>query len=303
MLGKSTKSLASILLTFGTVFMLYQMNSSEVLGGSQKVVQTDLPSDFNHDTTTFPLLGAHKGLRCAQCHLGGNYKSVPRTCEACHNGQIAYGKPQNHLLTTQSCNSCHTLSAWSPASFRHELSMVSGRCDTCHNGQKATGKPQNHVMTTQQCDICHRVTGWSPASFTHDLAQVSGRCDTCHNGQKATGKPQNHIATRLQCDSCHRTTGWIPANFTTHDNPKLIGAHSRLDCKACHVQSSSSAFYRDGTQYGFCANCHTRDYEYPGPGAHKNNPVTKVPFASMQESLRANALCSNCHKHADYREF
>ena len=361
--------------------------------------QTKLPKNFNHDATAFPLLGAHKKLECSKCHLGGKFTGLPTTCENCHNNQIVYGKSQQHLNTSQNCDLCHMETAWTPATFRHDLGMVVGQCSNCHNGQKATGKTQNHIVTTAQCDTCHSTTAWTGAKFIHDLATVSGQCSNCHNGREATGKPQNHIVTTAQCDTCHsttawtgakfihdlatvsgqcsnchngreatgkpqnhivttaqcdtchttttwvggqfkheltvvmgqcsnchngrqatgkpqnhivttaqcdtchRTTGWIPANFATHDNPKLIGAHSQLDCKACHTQSIPAVFYTDGTRYGFCANCHTRDYTFPGPGAHKKNPLTKVQFSSLDEALRFNAMCANCHKHASYRKF
>jgi hypothetical protein len=217
------------------------------------VAQIGIPKNFNHDATSFPLVGAHRSLQCSQCHLGGRYKSLPTTCSNCHNGQIAYGKPITHL------------------------------------------------MTAQDCDTCHTTSSWSPATFQHDLARVTGQCSTCHNGQKATGKPQNHIATTQQCDTCHRTTAWIPAVFTNHDDPKLIGAHSTLDCKICHPQTFTSAFYRDGTQFGSCANCHTRDYKFPGPGDHKN--ACPTCGTSLTDALRTNAACSQCHKHASYRGF
>jgi hypothetical protein len=200
------------------------------------------------------------------------------------------------MTTFQNCNLCHTVFSWTPAKFMHDLAMSVGQCSNCHNGQKATGKPQNHIQTTAQCDTCHKTTGWIPASFIHDASTV-GQCSNCHNGQKATGKPQNHIQTNLQCDNCHRTTGWIPATYANHDNPKLIGGHASLECKVCHPQSFSTAFYRDGTQYGSCANCHTRDYKYPGPDQHRNAGPT------FSASLQVNATCSNCHEHASYRNF
>ena len=231
----------------GTIFFSQRVESGERPGTA--LVQKDLPADFTHDATSFSLQGRHKQLKCSQCHLGGQYKGLPTTCENCHNGRIAYGKPVNH------------------------------------------------VMTSKSCDTCHKPSGWVPAAFTHDLATVTGQCSTCHNGQRATGKPQNHISTTQQCDTCHKPTGWVPATYTNHDNPKLIGAHTPLECKVCHTQSFSTAFYRDGTQYGSCANCHTRDYKYPGPGEHRNAGAT------LADSLRANAGCANCHKHAGYRGF
>jgi hypothetical protein len=302
--------------------------------GAKTVVQSELPANFNHDSTTFPLLGAHRTLKCSECHFGGQYKRAPTACENCHNDQIGYGKPNTHIMTNQPCAFCHNVTAWSPASFKHNPAEVIGRCSTCHNGQKATGKPVNHITTTAQCDTCHKTTGWIPVTYLHDASAV-GQCSTCHNGQKATGKPGNHIATTaqcdtchkttgwipatfthdasavgqcstchngqkatgmpathsgvtLQCDTCHKTTGWIPANFASHDNPKLIGAHTPLQCSVCHPQNYSNPYYRDGTQYGFCANCHTRDYR-PGAEDHR--------------TLALDAMCANCHRHSSYNQF
>ena len=60
------------------------------------------PSTFNHDTeSTFHLAGAHRNVRCAQCHLGTKetagrmvvmYKPTPRACIACHGTVETGGK-------------------------------------------------------------------------------------------------------------------------------------------------------------------------------------------------------------------
>jgi hypothetical protein len=50
---------------------------------------------FEHDRhTTFPLQGAHRSVRCAQCHLRQGqmrYSGIGRTCAACHGAD--QGKP------------------------------------------------------------------------------------------------------------------------------------------------------------------------------------------------------------------
>jgi len=216
-------------------------------------------------------------------------------CSTCHNGQRVMGKPVGHLVTTAECDQCHTTTSFTGVAYRHDPATTAGKCDTCHNGRTATGKPTGHLATTAQCDLCHNTTSFVGASFRHDPAATAGKCDTCHNGRTATGKPSGHLATTAQCDQCHRTTGWTPATYANHDNPKLIGGHSGLDCKVCHPQSFSSAFYRDGIQFGFCSNCHRRDYKYPGPDEHRNAGTT------LNASLQVNANCANCHEHAGYR--
>ncbi|MBI3352953.1 MAG: hypothetical protein HY036_10295 [Nitrospirae bacterium] len=314
---------------------------SKSLGKMAQAAGNPQRPGFNHDSTSFSLLGAHRTLECTRCHSGGKYRGTPRTCDTCHNGQLSYGIPSGHMMTKQNCSMCHSENAWTPATFRHEGDVLAKPCSQCHNNQTATGKPGNHLVTTAQCDTCHKTTGWIPASFTHD-ASVAGQCSNCHNGQKATGKPSNHImttaqcdachrtpawipaafnhtlaqvmpgtcanchgttatgkpathlATNLSCDQCHRTTAWIPASYANHNNPKLIGGHSGLDCRTCHSTTFSSAIYRDGTTYGSCANCHTRNYKYPGPGEHQVGPT-------LATSLAANATCSNCHRHSGYQ--
>ncbi|MBI3609681.1 MAG: hypothetical protein HY204_03155 [Nitrospirae bacterium] len=194
------------IMIFGTVLLSYETADSQTKGGFlNKSAESELPVSFNHDATSFPLLGAHRGLKCSLCHLGGQYKSAPRTCENCHNDQIAYGKSKNHIMTTQSCNLCHSVSAWSPSTFDHKMILATGQCSTCHNDQKAKGKPQNHITTRAQCDTCHKMTGWTPATFVHD-AKTAGQCSTCHNGEMAKGKPSNHMGTSSECNLCHAGT-------------------------------------------------------------------------------------------------
>ncbi len=369
---------AIALLISGVVFALSGLPASRAVAESAPAAKSEqLPEKFDHDSTAFPLRGAHRSVKCEQCHLGGQYKTLPDRCDECHNGQIAYGKPNNHFRTAQNCILCHSDSAWSPVFFRHDLAAVAGQCDTCHNGQTATGKPPGHVPTTSQCDVCHTTRNWSfshtpaltagrcdtchngqtatgkpappahiqttlqcdvchttvtwtfshspaltagkcdtchngqiatgkpapPAhvsttgqcdvchksttawTFTHSLS-MAGQCSTCHNGQIATGKPAGHFGTTLECDMCHKsTTAWLPVSLAFHLPTKLIGAHTVLDCSACHVISTGAVIYRDGTAYGSCANCHRRDYP-PGADGHT--------------SIAVDASCINCHSYSAF---
>jgi hypothetical protein len=317
-------------MTWALISPSFETVVAETQGGAPgKSSQSEPPTNFNHDATSFPLLGAHRGLKCSECHLGGKYKNAPRNCENCHNNQIAYGKPKTHIPTTQGCDLCHSVSAFSPATFKHNFALVTGQCSTCHNGQKATGKPSNHITTTAQCDTCHKTTGWIPAGYVHDASAV-GQCSTCHNGQKATGKPSNHITTTSQCDTCHKTTGWTPAGFT-HDAstagqcatchkvggpglpPTTDVVHNNLagqDCSSCH--SSTTSFTTVKMNHtGIVAPCSTCHYRGNSVGAvfkPSNHMVTTqecnlchagtTTFANgiFNHSGLTGQLCSSCHK-------
>jgi len=83
----------------------------------------------------------------------------------CHDGVSARTyKPDNHPLTTNTCELCHTTIAWSPFVVPFDHSQTTDVCMNCHNGTTASGKPANHPPTTFDCSVCHLTTGWLPAS-------------------------------------------------------------------------------------------------------------------------------------------
>jgi Cytochrome c7 and related cytochrome c/Class III cytochrome C family len=82
---------------------------------------------FDHAKTRFPLLGAHRGVACVDCHRPPNlettlehvdYRAVSLQCSGCHNdphaGQFAGRKDATE------CSSCHNQNGWKPADFDHD---------------------------------------------------------------------------------------------------------------------------------------------------------------------------------------
>jgi hypothetical protein len=62
---------------------------------------------FDHDTTRFPLAGAHTRVPCLQCHVPSSFKGVARECVSCHErDDVHHGKlgPQ--------CERCHDASTF-----------------------------------------------------------------------------------------------------------------------------------------------------------------------------------------------
>lgn len=101
---------------------------------------------FDHNTSIFPLGGAHVNVACEKCHTT-QFAGTPTTCVGCH------ADPVFHLgLFGTECASCHTTIAWRPATFtaRHVFPLDHGEggtvsCATCH--------PDN--LTTYICYGCH----------------------------------------------------------------------------------------------------------------------------------------------------
>lgn len=127
---------------------------------------------FDHSKTHFPLLGAHRGVACIDCHrppaLATNLKNVgfraaPKQCSGCHNdphaGQFAARKE------AADCSGCHDPARWKPAQFDHDkrtpFSLEGAhrnvRCDECH---KLTRDVEGKTVvfykpTPRECKACH----------------------------------------------------------------------------------------------------------------------------------------------------
>ncbi|MBI5830528.1 MAG: cytochrome c3 family protein, partial [Chloroflexi bacterium] len=138
----------------------------------------------------YPLTGAHATLVGTTCHSSGVYKGTRTTCAGCHTKV----RPANHFVGD--CASCHTTSAWTPATFDHSTLTD---CQNCH----LKDKPANHYEG--QCSACHATKAWTPATYNH--AGVT-TCAGCHT----QNKPASHFDG--ECSACHKdTTDWKNATF------------------------------------------------------------------------------------------
>jgi len=169
---------------------------------------------FDHLTTGFELLGQHRDLPCESCHANAIFKGTPKDCAGCHGVGTtvrATAKTTTHLMTTNLCESCHTVIAWKPA-FIFDHTQAIGACSSCHNGVQAQGKTPNHIVTDLECDACHTTLTWAGAMFTH--LGVTGGCAACHNNVSAQGMPTTHMpigtgTTATPCEACHSPTNFI----------------------------------------------------------------------------------------------
>jgi hypothetical protein len=126
------------------------------------------PSTFNHNSSGFPLTGAHSSLACSRCHSGGNFSGVSTACAACH------AEPAIHVgVFGTNCAGCHNTSAWLPASFNgphsfpmnhgnangcrdcHTTSYSSYDCFHCHHQNEMNDKHKEVTGFTYDCLQCH----------------------------------------------------------------------------------------------------------------------------------------------------
>ena len=127
------------------------------------------PVGFDHDSTRYPLRGAHRTLACSQCHRPAaagqpvRFTGLGTSCGAagCHRdphaGQFA------DRTRGSDCTSCHTETAWASLVFDH---------------QRDTDYPLDGAHRNLKCVACHRPDGDPPLVRYRPLPH---RCEDCHN--------------------------------------------------------------------------------------------------------------------------
>ena len=273
------------------------------------------PANFDHSKSGFPLTGAHivPPRQCADCHVNSNYNLTQTTCVSCHLKDFQNTNNPNHVQGgfPQTCDVCHSTSAWSPANFDHAKSgfpltgahtvpprqcadchvnnnynLTQTTCVSCHLKDFQNTNNPSHAQQgfPQTCDVCHSTSAWSPAQYDHsksgfpltgahtvpprqctdchvnnnyNLTQTA--CVSCHLKDFQGAANPNHVQGGFPqtCETCHTTTAWQPANF---DHSKtgfpLTGAHTvpPRACADCHVNNNYNLTNTT------CVSCHQADY-------------------------------------------
>ncbi len=131
-------------------------------------------SRFDHATTKFPLVGAHRATACIDCHKPPNletklinvdFSSASTKCEDCHAD--AHGKQFAKADITH-CAECHNTAKWKPALFDHEVrtsfplrgAHQNVRCGACHKSFRTVGGKNVlfYKPTPKECAACHGAT-------------------------------------------------------------------------------------------------------------------------------------------------
>jgi hypothetical protein len=209
------------------------------------------PAGFNHGS--FPLTLGHSTLKCADCHIGGNYTNTSADCYSCHQTDYNATTVPNHKTAgfPTTCSQCHSTNpGWKPASFSHTkfpltLGHATPTCTDCH-------KNGNYTTTPTDCYSCH-----------------------VNDYNTSTNPSHKTLAFSTVCSQCHTTNpGWQPASYTQHDVqmfPIYSGKHKGrwtvcsdchtnpanyqlFDCKRCHTDAHRGKNYTNAQ----CYECHPR---------------------------------------------
>ena len=246
---------------------------------------------FEHDKTSYPLVGRHSQVACGECHTRTSvtdmdgvsasfvkFSGLPYTnCTDCHRD------PHERRLGS-ACQQCHTEQGWKNVgleSFDHSRTRFA-----------LIGA---HRRT--ECRSCH------PQGLTVRLARFEN-CTDCH-----TDHHLGQFARRSQgadCDSCHDIQGFRPAKFAllSHQESSypLEGAHLAVSCDACHSQLSRpeiQGLLKSQARRGDFKGQSVRRYHFPATecsACHQNPHEESLDRFMLEED------CLACHQIAGWRE-
>jgi len=251
-------------------------------------------TSFDHEKETgYPLVAAHSSLQCSNCHVSQNeYSGLPTSCEGCHrSNDVHLGRNGTE------CEQCHNEDNWQ-TEFDHlletEFALQGAHndlsCTACHVGKLSDpletdclschAKDNPHGDTLVQCANCHAQSDWmEDIRFHHELSRFPlvgmhgvTSCEQCHAtlefSPMALDCQSCHAADDVHeralgdaCESCHNPVNWNSWLFDhdTQTDFALDGAHTDLECAACHPPSNPAE-----KQAQACYACHRTDDPHRG---------------------------------------
>lgn len=256
---------------------------------------------FDHDKTSFPLLGKHASAECKTCHKTQLFKEAPKTCVGCHE------KDDRHERTLgDKCGDCHFEGNWknTKGRFDHERTRfplrnahaaTSIQCSACHKDLRSLHKTaldcaschlkdDKHAgQLGRQCESCHTDKAWKVAAFDHARTRfaLTGRhlaaaCKDCHATPRykdtqrecsaCHAKQDKHkLKFGAACESCHNTRAWVISNFDHNKRStyKLDGAHRKVACESCHTRPAPAGQHVAPIGNA-CVSCHAADDPHDG---------------------------------------
>ena len=254
------------------------------------------PAKFDHEASSFPLLGKHTKVECKECHKNAMFKEAPKDCIGCHK------KDDKHGATLgDKCAECHSERDWKTTAgrFSHDRTRfplrnahaeIVTKCTACHKDLRSFRQTPSDCLGCHKkddkhegqlgikCAQCHSDKAWKPAAFDHGTSRfpLTGRhmatpCKGCHETNRYKDAPQDchschqnqdkhKLRFGMRCETCHNTRSWslwdFDHNRSTHY--RLEGAHQRARCESCHNAPAPKG--KPTAPLGVaCISCHASD--------------------------------------------
>jgi hypothetical protein len=172
-----------------------------------------------HQSSDFPLRGAHAATPCFECHQKEERWSfdLPNNgCTVCHE-DIHAGFIDDRFYPGQDCGRCHTADNWADIGFDHD-----------ETGWVLTGR---HALV--ECRDCHFGTADSEKGYLQNFSVITGACMKCHENVHGDQFMENGMA---DCAGCHSAAFDWKADRFSHDQTTfpLDGRHAIIECGQCH---------------------------------------------------------------------
>jgi hypothetical protein len=221
-----------------------------------------------HQTSRFPLGGAHGALECEDCHRPAaagqpRFVGLEAECFGCHAKDFNAAKSPDHATAgfSHDCLTCHTTVSWGAARFDHGGTgfPLTGAhrplaCGSCHLGGVYTG-------LNRACVSCHQADYDGTANPPHATLGYSTQCQTCHGTASWAGASFDHDAQNFPIYSGPHAGKWASC-ATCHTVPT---DYTQFTCFGCHPHSDQAKTDekhagRSGYSYDSqaCYNCHPR---------------------------------------------
>jgi len=238
---------------------------------------------------------AELSRQCGACHASpfGEERMADR-CLACHRdvrAELGDTTELHGILPgAGQCLSCHvehqgphaTLTRFGGDGFAHErlgFSLAAHR-------EMADGRPFT-------CSGCHGGESFRFAEAT---------CESCHRDYQA-----DFVATHVRdwgstCRGCHEGTDRFTAFRHDTTDFRLVGAHTRTQCAACHTETRTYAAFAKAPNT--CAGCHREEDAHQGRfgtdcgACHNPSRWEDAKFDHtfpLNHGGEASIACGTCH--------
>lgn len=245
---------------------------------------------FDHDATSYPLVGKHQDIACLDCHSDPTFQGAPTTCFGCHEkDDVHEGR------SGPSCENCHNPRSWTDTSFNHardtnfplEGSHGELSCADCHSDEPFSDELDQACVSCHfeddehdqhfgpDCGLCHTDVTWDAIDFDHGRdtdyplrgahepiecvachvepifeTPLASDCSACHSDDDPHDGEQG-----TQCETCHNEIAWDKDVFFDHGLTlfPLLGKHVEVACDDCH----ESHVFRDADTE--CESCHREE--------------------------------------------
>ena len=269
---------------------------------------------FVHEA--LPLVAAHAGRACGDCHQAGGAGDLTRprgaavrACRDCHadpHGGAGRAATALQLADTADCARCHAATTWRAArpdaeaharfGFALAGAHAATACGSCHgdgaHGPRWVGDPPGAAA----CGSCHAGSPHREGllAAARAVAGPADGCAECHlaadaswrdgrmtaEQHRATGMPLSPPHADIACAKCHTAATWT----------ERYPGRAPADCRSCHRDAHGGQF-ADEARYAQCTACHAPEHWLPHRFGIAAHAATAWPLTGAHEAV----ACGRCH--------